>query len=81
MHNKNKAGGKKGSLPLVPNQTKETTLESQPVVDGIGQGVWYYASGGETGDVWIDYPWESDDIVTHNKWAALAKELGVNQPR
>lgn len=41
--------------------------------------MWYYAAGGETGDVWVDYPWEAECIETHNHYAALAKKLGVNQ--
>lgn len=79
IHNKVKASGKKGHLPLLPNQSSSSTLESQPVIDGIGQGVWYYAANGQTGDVWIDYPWESDNIEEFNRLAALARELGVNQ--
>lgn len=80
VHNKvGNKGGKKGQLPLVPNQSEDMKLEDQEKdVDGVGKGVWYYAAE-EVGPVWVDYPWESDDIVEHNRLSALAKKLGVNQ--
>lgn len=78
VHNKVKPSGKKGSLPLLPFQKPSSTLAEQKLEGGIGQGVWYYAAG-ETGDVWVDYPWETEDILEHNRLAGLAKRLGVNQ--
>lgn len=80
VHNKVKAEGKKGHLPLLDFQTASSKLEDQPIVDGIGQGVWYY-SAEEVGDVWVDYPWEAQAIEEHDRLAILAKELGVNQGR
>lgn len=60
VHNKHRSGGKKGVLPLLKGQTETAKLEDQPVDgQGIGEGVWYY-SADETGDVWVDYPWETE---------------------
>lgn len=83
VHNKVKDSGKRGTLPLIPSQSGSSTLEDQPVDSSAGggavaEGVWYYPAG-ETGDVWVDYPWETEDIVEHNRLANLAKKLGVNQ--
>lgn len=80
VHNKVKAGGKKGVLPLIQNQTPAMKLDEQPLEGQIGQGVWYYTAD-DTGDVWVDYPWETEDILEHNRLANLAKKLGVNQGR
>ncbi|CAO1624894.1 unnamed protein product [Sympodiomycopsis kandeliae] len=74
IHNKVKPQGKKGSLPLIQGQNQSSKLDSQPVQDGIGQGVWYYTAAGDIQDVWVEYPWEVEDIVQHNKWAQLAKD-------
>lgn len=83
VHNKVKDSGKRGTLPLIPSQSSTSTLEDQPVDSSAGggavaEGVWYYPAG-ETGDVWVDYPWETEDILEHNRLANLAKKLGVNQ--
>lgn len=43
-------------------------------------GVWYFAAE-TTGDVWIEYPWEQDDIIEHNRLTTLAKKLNQNQLR
>ncbi|UZJ57499.1 hypothetical protein CBS101457_006819 [Exobasidium rhododendri] len=43
-------------------------------------GVWYFAAE-TTEDCWIEYPWEQDDILEHNRITALAKKLGQNKGR
>lgn len=43
-------------------------------------GVWYFAAE-TTGDIWIEYPWEQDNILEHNRLIALAKKLDQNQKR
>ncbi|PWN27878.1 PRTase-like protein [Jaminaea rosea] len=81
VHNKHREGGKKGVLPLMAGQGEGWKLEDQKVgQDGVGEGVWYY-SADETGDCWVDYPWETEDILEHNRLATLAKKLGVNTGR
>ncbi|CAO1633099.1 unnamed protein product [Parajaminaea phylloscopi] len=80
VHNKVKPSGKKGVLPLMEGQTTSLKFADQPVDDNIGRGVWYYTAD-DTGDVWIDYPWETEDILEHNRLANLAKKLGVNRGR
>lgn len=80
VHNKIKSRGKTGVLPLIEGQTSAMMLADQPLENNIGKGVWYYTAD-DTGDVWIDYPWETEDIREHNRLANLAKKLGVNQGR
>lgn len=46
----------------------------------IVPGVWYFAAE-TTGNIWIEYPWEQDDILEHNRLTALAKKLGQNGKR
>ncbi len=76
VHNKEKAGGKRGTLPILP---KQLAKGEDKIVEGVSEGVRYYSTQ-DIGDVWICYPWEEEDIVEHNRLAALAKKLGVNQP-
>lgn len=46
----------------------------------VVSGVWYFAAE-TTGNIWIEYPWEQDDILEHNRLTALAKKLGQNGKR
>ena len=46
----------------------------------IVPGVWYFAAE-TTSDCWIEYPWEQEDILEHNRLTALAKKLGKNGGR
>ncbi|KAN0064221.1 hypothetical protein ACQY0O_003388 [Thecaphora frezii] len=77
VHNKDKKGGKRGTLPILP---ADLPKGEDKVVDGVSEGVRYYTTQ-DTGDVWISYPWEEEDIIEHNRLAALAKKLQVNQAR
>ncbi|CEH14996.1 related to xpt1-xanthine phosphoribosyl transferase [Ceraceosorus bombacis] len=77
----NKLRQKRGVLPIYP---EGTSTENEPLDDAqdgdkVGKGCFYWAAE-TTGDVWIDYPWEQDDIIEHNRLAAVAKKLGINQP-
>ena len=75
VHNKDKTGGKKGVLPILP---ADLAKDQDKIVDGVSEGVRYYTTQ-NIGDVWICYPWEEEDIIEHNRLAALAKKLQVNQ--
>ncbi|EST08245.1 Phosphoribosyltransferase domain protein [Kalmanozyma brasiliensis GHG001] len=75
VHNKEKEGGKRGTLPILP---KDLPKGQDKIVEGLSEGVRYYSTQ-DIGDVWICYPWEEEDIIEHNRLAALAKKLGVNQ--
>ncbi|KAK0521880.1 hypothetical protein OC835_006752 [Tilletia horrida] len=72
VHNKDK--NKKGSLPIIEPEAHVAAGAQEEVVDKVGNGVWYFA--GETiKDEWMEYPWEQEDIVEHERLAALAKKL------
>lgn len=62
VHNKEKAGGKRGTLPILP---KNLAKGEDKIVDGVSEGVRYYATQ-DTGDVWICYPWEEEYVSTHS---------------
>ncbi|WFD33343.1 hypothetical protein MCUN1_000156 [Malassezia cuniculi] len=62
----NKLGPKRAELPIYNSPADEK------IVDGVADGVYYYA-GETTPPVWIDYPWEMQDITEHNRLSALAK--------
>lgn len=67
VHNKHREGGKKGVLPLMAGQGEGWKLEDQKVgQDGVGEGVWYY-SADETGDCWVDYPWETEGELARRR--------------
>ncbi|PWN36190.1 PRTase-like protein [Meira miltonrushii] len=68
----NKLRSKKGSLPIVCQRKDENGT--------VVSGVWYFAAE-TTGNIWIEYPWEQDDILEHNRLTALAKKLGQNGKR
>ena len=59
VHNKEKAGGKRGTLPILP---KDLPKGEDKVVDGLSEGVRYYSTQ-DIGDVWICYPWEEEYVV------------------
>ena len=59
VHNKEKAGGKRGTLPILP---KDLPKGEHKVVDGLSEGVRYYSTQ-DIGDVWICYPWEEEYVV------------------
>ena len=62
----NKLGPKRADLPIYNSPADEK------IFDGVADGVYYYA-GETTPPVWIDYPWEMQDIAEHNRLSALAK--------
>lgn len=66
---------KRGSLPIIP---PGTPTSSETFTDGVLDGVRYY-SGEDLEDIWVEYPWEQEDILEHNRLAALAKKLGAHQ--
>ncbi|CAD6890619.1 unnamed protein product [Tilletia controversa] len=70
VHNKKK--DKKGSLPIL--DPERFTGEEQ-FDDGVGTGVWYFAGETIEGDRWVNYPWEQEDIIEHDRLAALARRL------
>lgn len=55
---------------------KERTDENGTIVPGV----WYFAAE-TTSDCWIEYPWEQENILEHNRLTALAKKLGKNGGR
>ncbi|BGP52659.1 hypothetical protein JCM8202_004812 [Rhodotorula sphaerocarpa] len=66
---------KKAELPetklaifVVHNKLKEKRAE-------IPQDVAYF-SGADIPDVWVDYPWEQEDILLHNEVAAQQRAMG-----
>ncbi|GAA5959959.1 hypothetical protein JCM8115_004473 [Rhodotorula mucilaginosa] len=66
---------KKAELPetklgifVVHNKLKEKRAE-------IPQDVSYF-SGADIPDVWVDYPWEQEDILLHNEVAAKQRAMG-----
>ncbi|KAE8211419.1 hypothetical protein CF327_g4813 [Tilletia walkeri] len=74
VHNKKKA--KKGSLPIIEPEEFAASGQTEEFVDGVSTGVWYFA--GETiEDDWMEYPWEQEDIIEHERLAALAKRLNA----
>lgn len=58
VHNKEKAGGKRGTLPIL---AKDLSKGEDKIVDGLSQGVRYYSTQ-DIGDVWICYPWEEEYV-------------------
>ena len=67
----NKLGPKRADLPIYNSPADEK------IVDGVADGVYYYA-GETTPPVWIDYPWEMQDISEHNRLSSLAKARAQN---
>ncbi|WFD42798.1 hypothetical protein MPSI1_001448 [Malassezia psittaci] len=70
----NKLGPKRADLPIISSPADDK------VVDGVSTGVYYYAAE-TTPPVWIDFPWEQEDIIEHNRLSAIAREHGLGAPK